>query len=144
MLSIFTPKFWIYVYHYVRGINNLSNHDYEKAIEAFNKALVFCPKNNLKLLGILYEELGICYTDLNNIDKGEFFLLKSLEMHSLKNQKKLLTAEVASRLGFIYKENGQLDKSKYYLEEALKRRGRKISFTNWELVDQYLKELASR
>ena len=144
IFSIFNPKLWVYFFYYINGLNNMTEHKYKKAIKLFTKSLFFCPKNNIKLLGLAYGELGICYTDIDDIDRGEFYLLKSLEINPVLRKNDNLFPEIFSRLGFIYKERGQYNRAKEYLNKAIVYKNKKRkSFTNWDLVERYHKELSN-
>lgn len=128
--------------YYTKALSLTVNHNYKKAIEFFESCIRIVPQNNIKLLGLLYERLGICYADVNENDKAKYFLLKALEINpDSTRQKQYGTGpEIASRLGFIYKEEGDYLKAKEYLELAKKNKSR-ISYTNWQLIDKYLAEI---
>lgn len=128
--------------YYIRALILTVHHNYKKAIELFEKCIKIVPEYNIKLLGMLYEKLGICYADINENNKAKYFLLKALEINpeSIGQKDYGTGAEIASRLGFIYKEEGNYLKAKEYLELAKKNKS-KISYTNWKLIDRYLSEI---
>lgn len=132
LLIILNIKNFKFFWHYWLGLQNMVSHRYGKAILQFNECIKSeCPPN---ILAIVYEQIGKCYFDINEIEKGKSFLLRFLQMQSESDK---ISSEVTSRLGFIFYKEGDLEKAEYYLQKALKD-FKKIDYTNIEAVKEYL------
>ncbi len=133
--QIYKPKFWLFLWNYWLGATKMVRHDYEEAINHFNRCLSL--GSSFDNSGLVYEHLGKCYFDINEIKKGKFYLLKVSELTKDKNN---LNSEVTSRLGFIFFEEGELEKARFYLKHA-KAHYRKIDYTNIKAVEEYLSKM---
>lgn len=136
---------WFFLYYYFKGLKLMSKHAYLEAIKQFEKCLVLS-KNNLHNLGLIYLRLGSSYFDINVNDKAKYYFLKGLEINPEDKDDILFGtgAEVSSRLGVIYAEEGDYNKAEQYLKNAIKCKPKHIparSYTNWEMVDKYLEYL---
>ncbi len=130
---------WPFFWNYWLGLGEMVSHRYERAIIHFTRCL---DRNYpIKIHVLVYEQLGKCYFDINEIDKSKFYFLKVLEIREGNEGK--LNSEVASRLGFIFYQEGNYHKAKYYLELA-KANYRKRDYTNIKAVEEYLSKLKNR
>jgi len=131
------PKMWGYLCNYCVGLWSMTGHKYKKAIKYFNKCLNSNLQNEKIPRAFVYEQLGKCYFDINEIGKGKTFLLKSLELSSSND---IVNSEIASRLGFIFYNEGDFEKAKYYLQKAIDN-FKKIDYTNIEAVKEHLNKI---
>lgn len=132
---IFNPKIWRCLWNYWCGLGAMVEHKYEKAIFHFKRCLK--KEIPIRISGLICEQLGKCYFDTNEINKGKIYLLKALET---KASRENINSEISSRLGFIFYEEGDLEKARYYLEKACERY-KERDYTNIQAVRQYLAKL---
>jgi len=105
---------------------------YKKAINIFNRCLTY--NMPIEILSLVYEQLGKCYTDINDNKNAEVFLLKAIETQ------KNVNSEIYSRIGFIYFEKGNYQKAKDSLKKAASLYNKR-DYTNIDLVQKYLSRL---
>jgi tetratricopeptide (TPR) repeat protein len=130
----FKKEFWVFLGNYWLGTTEMVSQDYKKAITHLTRCLE--NKERFDKTGLVYEHLGKCYFGIDEIEKSKFYLLKALEMRLDKD----LNSEIASRLGFIFYQEKDYQKAKYYLEYA-KVNYKNGDYTNLEAVKEYLKKM---
>ena len=111
------------------GFCYLKTGETEKAKEAFEKGIAYLNKEIVKggpygqgTEYRSYNERGLCYTGLGEYDKA----ISDFEKTRESNPPYLLYGkdfyvEASKNMGIVYKEMGNDEKAKFYLEEALKR-----------------------
>lgn len=130
--DLFRPKFWFFIFFYIKGLIYMVNHNYKGAIIAFQKSLNLNFRENL--LPIIYEHIGKCYVDCEDNQNGKKYLIKAIELDPFQEDK---NSEICSRLGFIYYDEKNYEKAKYFLKKAIKNYKNK-DYTNIKLVKEYL------
>jgi tetratricopeptide (TPR) repeat protein len=138
IINLLKPKTWICLWNYWLGLLAMVSHKYKRAIVHFNRCLNFEP--TIGMSGLIYEQLGKCYFDTDEFSKAKTCLLKSLE---IKPSTTTINSEISSRLGFLYYQEGDFEKAKYHLENALKTYNKK-DYTNIGQVKNYLSELEEK
>jgi len=128
-------KFWQFLWNYLLATMEMVSHDYNKAIYHLTKCLKI--GENFDPSGLIYEQLGKCYFDVNDIAKGKFYLLKVLEIRENIDK---VNSEITSRIGFIFFQEERYDRAKYYLEHAKAHYGKR-DYTNINAVKDYLTKL---
>ena len=131
IITFFNFDTWQYLWNYWWGVRAMVSRKYERAICCFDKCLTF--KNAKKTINLVYEHLGKCYFGINDIDKAKIYLMQSVDVNNAES----VNSEVSSRLGFIFYQEGNFEKAKYYLEKA-QRDYKKIDYTNIDAVNKYL------
>lgn len=132
---VLSVKNWPFLFDYLVGLEAMVSHKYYKAGIYFDKCLSSKRLIDSGLKGLIYEQLGKCYFDTNLIIKGKDFLLESLRLQNLEND--AINSEISSRLGFIFFQEEDYGKAKYYLELA-KKKYKKIDYTNIKAVKDHL------
>ncbi len=94
-------------------------HDYFRdAIEYFSQSAVIYQKNeNLRNLRNVYTNIGVLYTDLQEIELSEEYFKKSLEIARTMGKKEEIASGLID-LAYILSAMGRFDESNQKLEEA--------------------------
>lgn len=128
-------EFLKFAYFNIRGANCMIRRKYDDAKKFFEKCLE-CDLP-IRVTGMVYGDLGKCYFDTGELDRGKFYLLKALEIDDKQSK---VNSEVSSRLGFIYFNEGHYEKAKTYFEDAIKSY-KKIHYTAIADVKECLEKI---
>ncbi|MES2763677.1 MAG: SpoIIE family protein phosphatase [Bacteroidota bacterium] len=104
------------------GLLSISQNNFQKAIEYFQKQLVLAKKNNFKdqFAGV-YNNIGIAYGNKGDWEMAKEYFSKSLK-DDLKNNKIMSLGNDYNNLGIVYIFNHQLDSAKKYVLLGLEYR----------------------
>ncbi|MDD5773235.1 MAG: tetratricopeptide repeat protein [bacterium] len=143
--------------YFCNGVESFNTKNYEKAIEAFRKAIEISPEHHQA-----YYNLGVIYYYTGDMKRAQDFWKKALDYDpknpkvflnlgilAYKNGKieeavsfwekvavdKIPLAQVYCNLGVVYSERGETKKAKEYLSKALDCN------PNYELVKDNLKQI---
>jgi len=113
--------------------NNIGNvyrdkAEYTTAIQYYNKSIIELDQNPERLLyGIVIKNIGQVYYLLNDLDKAESYLLKSLE-YNIFNDLKRFTRDNQELLAMVYAKKGDYRKAYEHMDEYAK--------TNSEILNE--------
>lgn len=124
-----------------------SENEPEKAAEFFNEALTLNQKNgNQNAEAILYNHLGMIYSDLKNYELAAINFKSSLAIHQQEGDRKGEAAEYLN-LGMATKEGGNPQKSIDYLKIGLEisheLNDQKMTHRFYGILAEYYQELDS-
>ncbi len=103
-----------------RGGVNLILTNYTKALDDYQKALTYDPKESKLFEAIILNNIGIIYDELKQHDKALVNYKKYLAV-SIELKNKETEAMALGNIGTIYQQSGNYDSALYYYTTALAR-----------------------
>jgi LuxR family maltose regulon positive regulatory protein len=117
--EINSPKGYLAEAHKQLGAAFTTRGEYDKAKERLHAALALTSEEDLHLLSLVCNDLGVTYMELGELDKAEFYLKKAKSgLMKLGSDGSL--AEALNNLALVYFHRGEFDLALDEVVEALK------------------------
>lgn len=101
------------------GSIHVSHHRWPKAVEYYSQAVeVAGEMKDLSRVGKMYNDLGIAYEHLGDLQRSRAYAQKAVTIHELLHDR-IAVARAENNLGLVFMRQGDLDAAREHLNRSL-------------------------